>query len=75
MRNCLLILLYIVCSGVLHAQEKFTVSGHIKDSATGEELVGASYYAAEAKSGGMANDYGFYSLTVPPGNHTLCFSY
>ncbi|MFC1606356.1 carboxypeptidase-like regulatory domain-containing protein [Candidatus Latescibacterota bacterium] len=58
-----------------HAQESFTISGHIRDSATGEGLVGAGYYIPALKAGGMTNDYGFYSLTVPAGSYVIRYSY
>ena len=58
-----------------NAQESFTISGHIRDAATGEELFGASYYIPELKAGGMTNDYGFYSLTVPAGSYVIRYSF
>ena len=58
-----------------HAQKSFTISGYIRDSATGEELIGAGYYIPVLKAGGMSNDYGFYSLTVPAGSYMIRYSY
>ena len=58
------------------AQQKFTVSGIIKDDATGEQLIGASIRIKELpQNGATTNSYGFYSITVPAGNYTLLFSY
>ncbi|MEH0156594.1 TonB-dependent receptor [Limibacter armeniacum] len=59
----------------LHAQKKTTVSGYIKDDATGESLIGVSVYIKELKAGAITNPYGFYSITVEPGKYTLTFSY
>ena len=71
-----LILLFLCFSfHSAHAQESFTISGFIRDAATGEELVGASYYISALKVGGMTNDYGFYSLTVPAGSYVIRYSY
>ena len=72
-----LIFLFFLCSSLhsAHAQESFTISGHIRDVATGEELYGASYYIPELKVGGMTNDYGFYSLTVPQGTYVIRYSF
>ena len=58
-----------------HARESFTISGYIKDAATGEELFGVSCYIPELKVGGMTNDYGFYSLTIPEGSYVIRYSY
>lgn len=58
------------------AQESFTISGTIKDKATGEELIGATVLVKELVSTGVsANEYGFYSLTLPKGKYTLKASY
>ena len=43
-----------------------TLSGYIKDSRTGESLIGASMTVTGARTGTVSNNYGFYSLTVPP---------
>ena len=54
---------------------KFTISGYIRDSATGEVLIGTNIYIKELKIGCTTNLYGFYSLTVPPGFHTVKIRY
>lgn len=68
-------ILFWTCSfGV--AQEKYTISGYITDAATGEELIGATVGVEELSGTGTAtNIYGFYSLTLPPGNYTLHYTY
>ncbi|MCK5701593.1 MAG: carboxypeptidase-like regulatory domain-containing protein, partial [Cyclobacteriaceae bacterium] len=57
------------------AQEKYTISGFIKDGATGEALIGGTIYVEELSSGVQTNVYGFYSLTLPAGNYTLEYRY
>ncbi|MFZ4399503.1 MAG: TonB-dependent receptor [Bacteroidales bacterium] len=51
------------------------ISGSIKDAKTGEQLLGATVFIKELKSGVASNMYGFYSLSIPPGNYTLLYSY
>ena len=46
-----------------------TLSGSIKDSETGELLIGASVFVEKLKQGISSNLYGFYSLTIPNGNY------
>ena len=54
------------------AQNKFTISGYVKDAKTGEELIGATVMIKELKATGTtANAYGFYSITIPEGNYTV----
>jgi hypothetical protein len=61
---------------VLTAQEKFTLSGSVKDKTTGEELIGASIRVVELPNVGIrTNEYGFYSLTLPKGKYAIKASY
>lgn len=56
----------------LSAQNKYTVSGTVKDSKTGETIIGALVRITEVKGAGAAsNEYGFYSLTVAEGDYTM----
>lgn len=57
------------------AQEKFALSGYISDASSGETLIGATVYIPELAQGVTTNVYGFYSITLPAGTHTVEFSY
>ena len=57
------------------AQEKYTISGYVKEAETGEYLIGASVYIQENMQGVSTNQYGFYSLTVDEGSYTLDISF
>lgn len=69
----------------LAAQNKCTVSGYIRDAATGETLIGAGVMVMEstAKSsransriiGAVTNEFGYYTITIPCGNIDLTYSY
>jgi len=53
-----------------------TISGFIRDVRNGESLSGAVVYPKENPSVGIAsNSYGYYSLTLPAGKHTLVVRY
>jgi len=54
---------------------KYTISGYLKDHATGEVLIGAYVYAKGTTLGTAANEYGYYSLTMPAGNYSLLYSF
>lgn len=70
--NCLL----LVMPHVALAQSNFTLSGNIKDSATGELLIGASVRIQELpQKGTSSNNYGFYSIVALKGEYTLICSY
>jgi len=57
------------------SEQKFTISGTIKDLNTGETLPGATIKLEETSTGTISNNYGFYSLTLPEGNYQLAFSF
>lgn len=71
-------LLLLLGLGVFaHAQTNatFTISGFIKDSQTGEELLYANVLVGGTDIGVTTNLYGFYSISLPPGKHVLHYSY
>lgn len=57
------------------AQQKYTISGYIRDADSGEELIGATVFDANSKLGTAANVYGFYSITLPADTVTLVWSF
>ncbi len=57
------------------AQDKFTLSGYLKDAANGESLIGATVYIPELSSGTVTNVYGFYSITLPEGKYQVEYRY
>ncbi|WP_298515255.1 TonB-dependent receptor [uncultured Kordia sp.] len=70
-----LIWICLLMSTMLFAQEKFSVSGTIKDSKNGETLLGATVYLKGTTNGAVTNEYGFYSITAPKGTYTLVVSF
>lgn len=52
-----------------------SVSGYVKDSKTGEALIGATVYIREIKAASSTNQYGFYSVSMLPGDYNIDFSY
>jgi uncharacterized membrane protein YfhO len=56
-------------------QNKYTISGYIKDSLSGETLIGASISVNGKGKGVSSNQYGFYSITLPKGNYQVTVSF
>lgn len=54
---------------------QFTISGFLRDAATGETLLYASIQDEASGNGTTTNLYGFYSLTLPAGKRKIIFSY
>jgi hypothetical protein len=59
----------------LHAQNRVTISGNVRDAATGEDLIGATVIAKGTNIGATTNAYGRYAITLPPGKYFLRISY
>ena len=72
------ILIYLFLSFVslsVFAQQKSVLSGYIRDNKTGEELIGVSVVIKENGKGAITNEYGFFSLTLPPATYTVSVKY
>lgn len=66
---------FLLVSGLLVAQQKYSVSGTVKDGANGETIFGASVYLEGTSIGTVTNEYGFFSLAAPEGEYTLVVSF
>ncbi len=72
----LITLLFIVPALLLSQNdEKVSLSGTITDASSGETLIGATVFIKEMGAGSSSNEYGFYSITVPPGSYTVEYAY
>lgn len=56
-------------------EKKFTLSGFIRDKASAETLPGASVFVKELNTGTITNAYGFFSLSLPPGEYEFIYSF
>lgn len=69
-RLCLILILLNVFTEA-YSQKKYTISGTINDADSGEDLAGAVLSVQNTTYNTMANAYGFYSITVPEGRHSV----
>ncbi len=65
------ILLFVLISNA----QKYTLSGYVSDSKSGEKMISASVYDTISHRGTITNPYGFYSLTLPAGKVHLVVSF
>lgn len=68
----------IILTPELPESHKISLSGYVTDSSTGETLLGAVVIACKEGYTGNAtvtNEYGFYSLSITPGDYNLKVSY
>lgn len=77
MKNSFLLffLFLFLCLGQLCAQNKYTISGYVKDKTNGENSIGATVYIKEILKGTTTNNSGYYSMTIEQGEYTLVISY
>ncbi len=73
MRYTLLALFSLYFLTFSFAQKKSTLSGTITDAESGEAIINAKIYIPAIRQGAVTNTYGFYSLTVESGKHTIEF--
>jgi len=71
MKIFLLVFLFVLSSVTGLAQNKYTISGYIKDSLNGETLIGATIAVQGQTKGISSNLYGFYSITLDEGKYIL----
>lgn len=71
-----LLLIFICCYSISSlAQDKFTLNGYIRDSVSGESLIGANISIRSEGKGVSSNQYGFYSITLKNGSYQLAASF
>ncbi|MBQ3636462.1 MAG: TonB-dependent receptor [Bacteroidales bacterium] len=74
-RLALIMIVLMMSSGVVLAQQRVTVSGYVVDSKSSETIIGATVVDSRGHQGTVSNPYGFYSLTLQPGETRLTYSY
>jgi hypothetical protein len=76
-RELFILLLTLFCFNNLVAQQRFTISGTIREKLTGETMIGVSVNSLETKERNYtaSNEYGFYSLTLPRGSYKIIYSF
>lgn len=67
-------LFFISTSQHIQAQNR-TISGYVRAAESGEELLYANVAVTALSIGVVTNEYGFYSLSLPPGEYVVSYSY
>jgi hypothetical protein len=79
MKNVVCFLLFLMLETVYPpfawAQGSVTISGYVRDRASGEALIGATVQVAGTSVGVATNAYGFYALSLTPGRYSLSVMY
>lgn len=78
MKRILLLFSLLICFRQVHAEEspvRHSLSGYVRDSLTGEYLIGATLYIKELQRAVVTNTYGFYSVSLDAGIYNLLLTY
>lgn len=75
MKKLILLCAILFSIQFLQAQSKFTLSGYVKDSVNGEIVSNCVITVDSGKQTATSNAYGFYSVGLLAGKHTISFSY
>jgi hypothetical protein len=73
-----LMLLLMSCKLVFSqnpAPERFVINGYVRDSLSGESIIGATISINGQSKGVSSNQYGFYSLTLDKGSYVINISH
>lgn len=74
-RTLFIVLISCFTSFLGFSQDKFTLNGYIRDSVSGESLIGANISIRSEGKGVSSNQYGFYSITLKNGIYQLAASF
>jgi hypothetical protein len=71
----LIVLVQVSAAQVISKQARVTLNGYVKDSLSGESIIGASISVNGQTKGVATNQYGFYSITLEQGEYILTASH
>ena len=69
------ILILLILSKYISAQEINQINGIVRDAANGDTLIGVTIQLKGTHKGTISNAKGNFSLPLTPGDYTLVFSY
>src|SRR5688572_13390355 len=70
-----LVFILLVSGFTAAGQPKFTISGYVRDSLSGENLIGATVSINGKNLVVQSNQYGFYSITVPQSHYSVIITF
>ncbi|MCR9153053.1 MAG: TonB-dependent receptor [Bacteroidetes bacterium] len=75
MKRALLFCLFLLSNALSGQNDQYTISGYVREASSGEELIGVNVVIKELQTGTTTNNYGYYSISLPPGKYTLSIQY
>jgi hypothetical protein len=75
MKRALLFVLLLSYNALWAQNDQYSLSGYVRDAATGEELIGVNIVIPSMGTGTTTNSYGYYSISLPPGEYNFSVQY
>ncbi len=77
---CAIVLSFCTCMAfsqepVIARAGRFSLNGYVRDSLSGETIIGATISVSGQSKGVASNQYGFYSITLDSGTYTISVSH
>lgn len=73
--RAILLVVFVAITVTAFPQKKYTISGYVRDSLSGESLISASVALEGQTKGINSNQYGFYSITLQEGSYRVAASF
>lgn len=70
-----MILVFLCFNICVFGQQKFSLSGFVKDITNNEILLGVNLIVKNSQTGTVSNAYGYYSITLPQGFYEIQINY
>lgn len=74
-KNNVVLLIFLLSSCFAFSQYDYRVFGYIKDKQSGEPLVGAKIFLSDWGTETYTNNFGYFSISVPPQDILIEFSF
>src|SRR5690349_5034316 len=68
---CLMMLSFLAGAQDPAHANRFSINGYVRDSLSGETIIGATIIVNGQSKGVTTNQYGFYSLTLDSGKYSI----
>jgi hypothetical protein len=74
-RQFVLLSILLISSSIYSQSKDHILSGYVREKGSKESLIGVNVYIPKLNKGTTTNRYGFYSIPLPEGKHSITYSF
>lgn len=74
-RQFILLSILLISSSIYSQSKDHILSGYVREKGSKESLIGVNVYIPKLNKGTTTNRYGFYSIPLPEGKHSITYSF